>query len=146
MFNNFGIVLSQINKLVGWCLSLFTKKRRLRRRLEALRVEIQKCASVAQTYRTAGIKPPNYDLPTRAYDEFYADLVSEIDIDEITQRLVEDFYTNVRALNRGIINANEFHKQGNDKGLDEEWNRNQLKATHILELYDDAVASVTKMI
>lgn len=115
------MALSFIPKLAEWILAWSSKKLKLRRNLQALKIEIEACAQTANIYRSANVPSPNYDVSTVAYEIFLDKVIAEIDVGEETQRKLREFYTNVRALDRGIRQAHDARSNSNE--LSSEWQR-----------------------
>lgn len=99
----------------------------------ALNSEVEMCRSFASHYLTDSVEAPLYRLPLDAYEVSLPALLADGALSENEVAAITQFYGLVAELNRGLDNANHFHKTENSKLRQSEGERNRLKAGH---LYD----------
>ena len=105
-----------------------------------LLVEIEACRKMAATYLSAGIASPAYRLPSLGWSQSIPQIIAIGMIDQTQIEAVQDFYTEVASLNRGLDQADRH--MGDDTRLDVEANRARLKSRNILDRYEKAKGAV----
>lgn len=123
--------------IIGFVLGLLppwlTSKRRAKTHFAALNSEVEMCRSFACHYLTDGVEAPLYRLPLDAYAASLPALLSDAALSKDEVTAITQFYGLVTELNRGLDNADHFHKTENSKLRQSEGKRNRLKAGR---LYD----------
>jgi hypothetical protein len=129
-------ILSLLSVVVGFALATFKDSWQRRRRREthwaALRAELEFCRRQAETFLRDGVAAPLYRLPTTAYMRAFPALLadaaaSEADVDALMQ-----FFTEVETFNRGLDLAQAARAHNSETALQEEHQRNHLKARRLI--------------
>lgn len=126
--------------LLGFFLGLvppwFQRKRRLKTHWCALRAEIDQCKEKAETLLKDGVMSPLYRLPVMTYQASFPVLLADGAVKENEVSVIGRFFSQVQDINRGLDNAAEMFKAGNDAKLKQEFDRNCLKAKGLIESKD----------
>lgn len=131
----------------GW----LDRKRKLKTHWHAIRAEMILVKEKAEILLNDGIQAPLYRLPVVAYETSFPILLAEGAVTEEETKIVGRCFAQVQDINRGLENAAELYKAGNNK-LNTEYTRNYLKAKVLLgedgkeSLFDPAIAIVTTKI
>lgn len=88
---------------------------------------------MAQDYLDDSVAAPLYRLPTGVYQTSLAALLADGALSETEIAQITRYYSLVMELNRGIDNADHFHKSENTKLLELEHRRNCLKAERLVD-------------
>ncbi len=123
-----GFVLAHLPK---W----FDRKRNLKAHWCAIRAEMELCKEIAEGMRTEPRQTPLYRLPVTAFDTAFPILLAEATVTEAESQTLSRFSGHVHDINRGLDNAAEMYKASESGKLEEEFNRNLLKAKHLVEGY-----------
>ncbi len=123
--------------LLGMIPAWFMRKRRLRTHWCALRAEMEQCNEKALQLLNDKIISPLYRLPLIAYHVSFPVLLADGAVEENEVLSIGRFYNLAEELNRGLDNAAEMFQSGNDQKLQQEFNRNCLKAKALIEANDD---------
>jgi len=126
--------------LVGFLLGMippwFMRKRRLRTHWCAFRAEMEQCNEKAKKLLNDNIMSPLYRLPLIAYQVSFPVLLADGAVEEKEVLSIGRFFNLAEELNRGLDNAADMLKAGNDEKLQQEFNRNCLKAKALIEPND----------
>jgi hypothetical protein len=90
------------------------------------------CADLAATYLKDNVQAPLYRLPLQAYSASLPALLSDGALSAEESRALTEFYGLVMQLNRGLDNADHFHKVEHHQLRDVEYKRNRGKAEQLL--------------
>jgi hypothetical protein len=147
------VALVFLGMLVGLLPSWFVRKRRLKTHWRALRAEILQCSEKAETIFASQppVMAPLYRLPLMTYQTSFPVLLADGAVSEPEVHVLGRFFSQVQDINRGLDNAAEMHKAANHAVLEQEVNRNCLKARGLVEaqgsgqsLYLQALAIVDR--
>ena len=105
-----------------------------------LLVEIDACRKMAATYLRAGFASPSYRLPSLGWSQSIPQIIAIGMIDQTQIEAVQDFYTEVASLNRGLDQADRH--MDDDRRLDAEAKRARVKTRNILDRYEKAKGAV----
>ena len=105
-----------------------------------LLVEIDACRKMAATYLSAGFASPAYRLPSLGWSQSIPQIIAIGMIDQTQIEAVQDFYTEVASLNRGLDQADRH--MVDETRLSAETNRARLKSRNILDRYEKAKGAV----
>lgn len=119
--------------LLGTIPAWFMRKRRLRTHWCALRADMEQCNEKAKKLLNDKIMSPLYRLPLIAYQVSFPVLLADGAAEEKEVLSIGRFFNMAEELNRGLDNAAEMLKVGNDQKLLVEFNRNCLKAKTLIE-------------
>ena len=109
-----------------------------------LSVEVGLCERRARNYLSEGsVVAPLYRLPTTAFSNSFPVLVSEANLSSEDFCALSEFYSWSDDINRGLDNAHELRKSGNND-LEEESRRLESKCRKLLEDYLDPVIETLK--
>jgi hypothetical protein len=138
-----------VGVVVGWLLSEVVRRRdRSTRRgaqWGALRAEMHLCRGLADTYRRDPYKAPSYRLPTTAYRAAFAALLGDGAVAEDEARVLTEFFSEVETINRGLDYTQAARERNDEKALDEEVNRNHIKAGNLIDKhYQRAIEVVNR--
>lgn len=122
--------------LLGTIPPWFMRKRRLRTHWCALRADMGQCNEKAEKLLKDNKMSPLYRLPLIAYQVSFPVLLADGAVEENEVLLIGQFFNMAEELNRGLDNAAEMLKVGNDQRLQQEFNRNCLKAKVLIEPND----------
>lgn len=111
----------------GW----LDRKRKLKTHWHAIRAEMILVKEKVEILLNDGIQAPLYRLPVVAYETSFPILLAEGVVTEEEVKIVGRCFAQVQDINRGLENATELYKSGNDK-LNNEYERNCLKARTLL--------------
>ncbi len=123
--------------LLGMIPPWFMRKRRLKTHWCALRADMEQCNEKAEKLLKDGIMSPLYRLPLIAYQVSFPVLLADGAVEENEVLLIGRFFNMAEELNRGLDNAAEMLKIGNDQRLQQEFTRNCLKAKELIEPNDE---------
>ena len=113
------------------------RKWRLKTHWCALRAEIVQCREKAETLISKeGKMSPLYRLPVMAYQTSFPVLLADGAVHENEVSVIGRFFCQAQDINRGLDNAAEMFKAGNDEKLKQEFNRNCLKVKEMIEPKD----------
>jgi hypothetical protein len=116
---------------------------------------MSQCKDKATTLLKETIASPLYRLPLTAYQASYPILLADGAVEEDEVLVLGRFFALVEDINRGLDNAAAIYMSGNlmENKLQNEFNRNQMKAKKLLEeesgnsnLFDQAKEIVDKKI
>src|SRR6266487_2748931 len=142
-----------LGMLVGLLPPWFIRKRRLKAHWCALRAEIIQCNEKATTIFTSKplVMAPLYRLPLMTYQASFPVLLGDGALSESEVRILGRFFSQAQDINRGLDNAAEMNKSDKQAKLEQEFNRNCLKAKELVEaqgqeqsLYAQALAIVDR--
>lgn len=139
-FFSSALVASLIAIGINYWMSCHQKKIEVLGCLQAVRDEAVFCNKMANEYlkEENPISSPLWRLPTEAWKTAAPVLVrSGVYKEDTTSQALIEFYNYVESLNRGLDQIHASRGSNNFRG---EYNRNRLKAKHILDSY----ATVTK--
>lgn len=122
--------------LLGMIPPWFMRKRRLRTHWCALRADMEQCNEKAKKLLNHNIMSPLYRLPLLGYQVSFPVLLADGAVEENEVLSIGRFFNLAEELNRGLDNAAEMLKVGNDEKLKKEFNRNCLKAKALIEPND----------
>lgn len=122
--------------LLGMIPPWFMRKRRLRTHWCALRADMERCNEKAKKLLNDKIMSPLYRLPLLAYQVSFPVLLADGAVEENEVLSIGRFFNLAEELNRGLDNAAEMLKVGNNEKLKQEFNRNCLKAKALIEPND----------
>ena len=126
--------------LLVFCLALvgpwLQRKRRLKTHWCALRAEIEQCREKTETLLTDPVMSPLYRLPVMTYQTSFPVLLADGAVHEKEVSVIGRFFSQAQDINRGLDNAAEMFKAGNDEKLKQEFNRNCLKVKEMIEPKD----------
>lgn len=128
--------LAILGVVVGFILSggqrWLERKRKLRAHLAAIRAEMKLCKQDAETLLTDNVKSPLYRLSVTAMQTGLPILLSEGHLNEEEVFALTRYSSLVQDLNRGLDYAASCLATDNQLGLDLQYNRNLLKAGHLI--------------
>ena len=119
--------------LLGMIPPWFMRKRRLRTHWCALRADMKQCNEKAGKLLKDKVMSPLYRLPLIAYHVSFPVLLADGAVEENEVLSIGRFFDLSEELNRGLDNAAEMLKTGNLEKLQQEFNRNCLKAKALIE-------------
>ncbi len=122
--------------LLGMIPPWFMRKRRLKTHWCALRADMEQCNEKTEKLLKDNIMSPLYRLFLIAYQVSFPVLLADGAVEENEVLLIGRFFNMAEELNRGLDNAAEMLKIGNDQRLQQEFNRNCLKAKVLIEAND----------
>jgi hypothetical protein len=126
--------------LLGFFLGLvppwLQRKRRLKTHWCALRAEIEQCREKAETLLKDNVMSPLYRLPVMTYQTSFPVLLAGGAVQENEVSVIGRFFSQAQDINRGLDNAAEMFKVGNDEKLKQEFDRNCLKAKGLIKPKD----------
>ena len=129
-----------IGVVLGFALGLiplwWVRRRRLLGHWRVLRVEIEACCRFAQTLLAEPVQSPLYRLPVLSYEICYPSILAEGAPTEPEISTLTKFFGHVLEVNRGLDNADEWLKIGDDGKLKRERDRINLKAGKIVPTTD----------
>jgi len=105
---------------------------------------MEQCKEKAETLLRDRVMSPLYRLPLIAYKVSFPVLLADGAVEENEVLSIGRFFNLSEELNRGLDNAAEMLKAGNDKKLQQEFNRNCLKAKALIEPNDGRDSLYTK--
>ena len=141
--------------LIGALPSWFDRKRRLKTHWSALRAEMNLCKEKAETVlsKDPAYLSPLYRLPMLAFQVSLPVLLADGALSESESLIVSRFYSQAQDINRGLDNAAEMLKAGNNEMLKTEYSRNCLKSEGLIHprdnqpsLYDQVISIVNNKI
>jgi hypothetical protein len=133
----YELAIATFGFLLGLVPIWFQRKRRLKTHWCALRAEIGQCEEQANTLLTDDVESPLYRLPLIAYQTSYPILLADGAVSEEEVRMLGRFFGLVQDINRGLDNAADIHMSGESTNkLRSEFNRNRLKAEHLIRTKD----------
>ena len=101
-----GIIGALAGVVVGFVLAVIWETRQRKGRVaahwSALRAEATLCEKSAKRYLADGIKAPLYRLPVSAFHTSFPALLADADLAEADVEALEEFYTWVEDINRGL--------------------------------------------
>lgn len=113
----------------------------------ALRSEISICTSFARSYLQDNVQAPLYRLPVEAYGASLIALLSDGSLNEAEATALSEYYALAAQFNRGLDNADHFHKAENRLLLGGEYNRNREKAEQLVATNPASkLSAVTKVL
>lgn len=95
----------------GW----LDRKRKLKTHWHAIRAEMILAKEKAEILLNDGIQAPLYRLPVIAYETSFPILLAEGVVTEEETKMVGRCFAQVQDINRGLENATELYKTGDDK-------------------------------
>lgn len=101
-----------------------------------MRADIGQCNEKAKKLLNDNIMSPLYRLPLLAYQVSFPVLLADGALEENEVLSIGLFFNLAEELNRGLDNAAEMLKIGNDEKLKQEFNRNCLKAKSLTDPND----------
>ncbi|WP_434151119.1 hypothetical protein ACR2R6_06135 [Methylocaldum gracile subsp. desertum] len=116
--------------------SWFQRKRRLKTHWCALRAEIEQCREKAETLLRDNVESPLYRLPVMAYQISFPILLADGGVEENEVSVIGRFFSQTQDINRGLDNAAEMLKSGNDGQRKQEHDRNCLKVKGLINAKD----------
>jgi hypothetical protein len=123
----FGVLAALAGIFMGWRLSERTRtsleNRARLARLHALRVEVGRCGKLLKEFTHANVKAPLYRLPTWAGTRALGYVAMDGSLQEGQVHTLLEYYTKVEEVNRGLDYASEARVRGEQKLLDDEYNR-----------------------
>jgi hypothetical protein len=147
------VALVFFGMLVGLIPGWAARKRRLKTHWRALRAELILCNEKATMVFSAEplVMAPLYRLPLTTYRTSFAVLLSDGAVSEADVRVLGRFFGQVEDINRGLDNAAAMFSTGHTEKLQQEFDRNCLKARGLVEpqagepsLYVQALAVVDR--
>lgn len=130
------LVAALVGVLVGFGLGLvppwLDRKRRLRVHFSAMKAEMNICADLAATYLRDNVQAPLCRLPTDAYSTALSALLLDGALEEPESRALAEYYGLVAQLNRGLDNADHFHRVEHHQLRNVEYERNRGKAEQLI--------------
>lgn len=113
----------------------FIRKRRLKTHWRALRAEIILCSEKATTIFKSEplVMAPLYRLQLMTYQISYPILLADGVVSESEVRILGRFFSQAQDINRGLDNATEMNQSDKPSKLEQEFNRNCLKAKGLVE-------------
>ena len=144
-----------IGIVLGFALGLippwWVRRRRLLGHWRVLRVEINACGRFAQSLLDEPVQSPLYRLPVMSYEICYPAILTDGAPTEPEISTLTKFFGHVLEVNRGLDNADEWLKIGDDEKLKRERDRINLKAGKIAPttgaqpgLHEEAMAIAIK--
>jgi hypothetical protein len=116
----------------------------------ALSAEIDYCRDQAEVYLKDKKAAPSYRLPIFTYANSLPPLLASGALDETDTRNLLSFFNEVEAFNRGL-DQTQWARQIPEPELEQkimminqEYNRNRIKAENILRKYKDAKGTIDK--
>ncbi|MEK6211928.1 MAG: hypothetical protein AABM64_16425 [Pseudomonadota bacterium] len=127
-----------LGMLIGLLPPWFIRKRRLKTHWCALRAEIVQCNEKATTIFTSVplVMAPLYRLPQMTYQSSFPVLLADGAVSESEVRVLGRFFSQVQDINRGLDNAAEMNKADKLAKLEQEFDRNCLKAKGLVQPQD----------
>lgn len=138
------IIGTLLGVVVGFLLSSTLEwwrgRRRRRAHWAALNAEMKHCRELAEIYLRNKAPAPLYRLPTVAYVNSLPALLESAALNESDTQKLLSFFNEVETLNRGLDQAEGASLIADcterNKKLDQEFNRNRLKAERLVSLND----------
>ncbi len=144
-----GVVVGAvIGFILSWLPGWFDRRRKLKTHWHATRAELERCHEKATTLLNDGVRAPLDRLPLVAFNTSFPILLSEGELTEGESLIIGRCFDQIQDINRGLDYASEMHKLNEPAKLEQEYNRNLLKAKTLLgkdgkaSLYDPAKAIV----
>ena len=138
------VLLILFGFLLGTIPPWFSRKRRLKSHWCALRADINQCKDKAEILLNDQVMSPLYRLPLTAFRVSFPVLLADGAINEIEVLAIGRFFSLVGEINRGLDYAAQVVKAEDKQQLQQEFNRNCLKAKALIEsdngpesLYDE---------
>ncbi len=129
-----------IGVMLGFALGLippwWVRRRRLLGHWRVLRVEIEACGRFAESLLDEQVQSPLYRLPVLSYEISYPAILAEGASTGREISTLTKFFGHVLEVNRGLGNADEWLKIGDDGKLKRERDRINLKAGKIAPTTD----------
>jgi hypothetical protein len=118
--------------LLGFGLSQWIQERDRARRMRGasglIYAELRACHDHAAGFLKAKIKAPLGRLPTSAFEAHFGTIVLDHDLKPDELYTIQDAFSKVYTLNRGLEFASDAAAGHDDNRLTKEWKRNQMKA------------------
>ena len=142
------VSMSVLLVLLGFFLALvppwLQRKRRLKTHWCALRAEIEQCREKTETLLSDHVMSPLYRLPVMTYQTSFPVLLADGGAQENEVSVIGRFFSQAQDINRGLDNAAEMFKAGNNEKVKQEFDRNCLKARELIEPNDGEESLYTK--
>jgi hypothetical protein len=116
------------------------RKRRLRAHWCALRAGIIQCNETAKILLKDRVAAPLYRLPLNSYHASFPVLLADGAVSENEILTIGRFFSLAEDINRGLDNADKMSAAADYKLLQQEFNRNCLKAKEMVEAREGSIS------
>ena len=137
------VLLVLFGFVLGFIPTWLDRKRRLKTHWSVIRAEIELCREKAVALLNDAIQSPLYRLPSSAYETSFPVLLTEGALSESESLTMGRFFSQVQDINRGLDNASTVLRSNDTAGLNQEFDRNLLKARSLIESGDGAPSLYT---
>lgn len=133
---------------ITYLISIRSEEKKLKSYKSGLRAEIGLCKTMAEEYNKEGApQAPSWRMPTHAWTNAYPELLSlgVLTQDQVTA--LNEIYVEINALNLGLDQINDARsmEQGSGNVMQEEANRNKLKASNIISKHQKALKALSSI-
>lgn len=118
------------------------RSRRLATHWAALFAELEQCEPKLKNLLKDNVQAPLYRMPVMAYEASYLTLLSDGDVSANDVKVLGEVYGLIQDLNRGLEYASDMSHSGSSHQLKAEFQRNILKAKHLVEPDDSGATKI----